>query len=46
MELLHREMLHSVERMRDLAGQTEAQLGYEYKPARAQLSPLTAARSD
>lgn len=46
LELVYGEMLHSVERMRQLAGQTEAQLGYEYKPPRGELAPLTAARSE
>jgi hypothetical protein len=39
-ERVHDEMVHSVERMRHLAGQTEAQLGYRYSPGPARTREL------
>ena len=43
---VHEEMLHSVERMRHLAGQTEDQLGYRYNPATAPRPELQTSGAD
>jgi hypothetical protein len=43
---VHDEMLHSVDRMRQLAGQTEAQLGYRHPPLQPVTQELQASRAD
>ena len=43
---VHDEMLHSVERMRHLAGQTETQLGYRYNPAQGMPRELQVSHVD
>jgi hypothetical protein len=45
-ERVHDEMLHSVQRMRILAGQTEDQLGYNYSPSPALARELQASGAD